>query len=142
MQIRRKKRRFTESEDDYIRGNYGTMTGVEIAFALGRSPKSVQCRWKRLGLALTPKQRSARRRATALRVLTQTRCPEATRRKKLAANGLINMRLRRGAIEKPNRCETCDRVRRLDAHHDDYDKPAEVRWLCRSCHMKWHRAND
>jgi len=30
-------------------------------------------------------------------------------------------------------CEKC-RAARTIAHHDDYDKPLEVRWLCRSHH--------
>jgi len=28
---------------------------------------------------------------------------------------------------------------KTQAHHDDYRKPLEVRWLCRDCHMKLHR---
>ena len=27
------------------------------------------------------------------------------------------------------------------AHHDDYAKPLEVRWLCRLHHTFWHRDN-
>jgi hypothetical protein len=27
------------------------------------------------------------------------------------------------------------------AHHDDYDKPLEVRWLCRFHHAEHHRVN-
>jgi ribosomal protein S27AE len=34
-------------------------------------------------------------------------------------------------------CEICGAVR-TDAHHDDYTKPLEVRWLCRRCHKLHH----
>ena len=29
----------------------------------------------------------------------------------------------------------------VQAHHDDYSKPLEVRWLCQPCHHNWHRYN-
>lgn len=34
-------------------------------------------------------------------------------------------------------CEQCGEVK-VDAHHDDYDKPLEVRWLCRKHHAILH----
>lgn len=34
-------------------------------------------------------------------------------------------------------CEVCG-AEKADAHHDDYAKPLEVRWLCRSHHVQWH----
>ena len=58
--------------------------------------------------------------------------------KQIRANGLINMRVRRGALEKPQCCEECKQKKKLDAHHPDYDFPDQVVWLCRSCHMKEH----
>ena len=37
-------------------------------------------------------------------------------------------------------CEICGGCK-TDAHHDDYNKPLEVRWLCRNCHKEWHMNN-
>jgi hypothetical protein len=68
--------------------------------------------------------------------------PRATAEQKVRANGLVNMRLRRKKIAQPKCCEICGAEKnRLDKHHDDYAKPGEVRWLCRSCHMKLHWSN-
>jgi hypothetical protein len=43
------------------------------------------------------------------------------------------------AVSKLKRqpCEVCGIID-ADAHHDDYAKPTEVRWLCRSHHRKHH----
>lgn len=38
-------------------------------------------------------------------------------------------------------CEVCGRAR-VDAHHDHYDRPLEVRWLCRSHHVKLHTCGE
>lgn len=37
-------------------------------------------------------------------------------------------------------CEICGSERSV-AHHDDYDKPLNVRWLCQSHHKQWHAVN-
>ena len=34
-------------------------------------------------------------------------------------------------------CEECGAAS-TQAHHDDYDKPLVVRWLCRTHHRLWH----
>lgn len=36
-------------------------------------------------------------------------------------------------------CEVCDN--KAHAHHDDYNKTFEVRWLCRKHHVEWHQTN-
>lgn len=37
-------------------------------------------------------------------------------------------------------CEVCGEIK-VDAHHDDYAKPLDVRWLCRSHHREHHERN-
>jgi hypothetical protein len=49
--------------------------------------------------------------------------------------------IRNGNIVKPKRCSRCGDIpipRKLHAHHDDYEKPYEIKWLCCSCHMRLH----
>ena len=48
----------------------------------------------------------------------------------------------------PKPCEVCgawglmkDGRRIVQAHHDDYNKPLEVRWLCQKHHHEWHKKN-
>lgn len=36
-------------------------------------------------------------------------------------------------------CEICGTNEAVQAHHDDYDKPMDVRWLCRKHHAEHHK---
>lgn len=38
----------------------------------------------------------------------------------------------------PEPCEVCGKEK-VDAHHDDYEKPLDVRWLCRKHHNEHHK---
>lgn len=47
------------------------------------------------------------------------------------------MRVRRGLLLKFP-CEVCNNVE-VEAHHDDYNKPYEIRWLCFKHHREHHK---
>ena len=67
----------------------------------------------------------------------QLRNPEKKRAHRLVAEAIA-----RGHLVKPSACEACGREIRLDAHHDDYAKPLDVRWFCRKCHVAHHKAGQ
>ena len=50
---------------------------------------------------------------------------------------LAVQRAKRNGAVVPKPCENCG-SEKASAHHDDYTKPLEVRWLCHKCHMAWH----
>ena len=41
----------------------------------------------------------------------------------------------------PEPCEVCFNTHDVHAHHDDYLKPLNVRWLCAAHHKQWHTDN-
>lgn len=53
------------------------------------------------------------------------------------ARALVARAKRRGELV-PQPCEVCGDPK-VDGHHDDYNKPLKVRWLCRMHHMWLHR---
>ena len=55
---------------------------------------------------------------------------------KYRAHLLVKKALEEGVlVQEP--CERCGSKRSI-GHHDDYEKPLDVRWRCRSCHPKVH----
>lgn len=54
------------------------------------------------------------------------------------ARNTVRYAVKTGKIQKPDRCINCNVINPLDGHHEDYDKPLEVQWLCRSCHKQLH----
>ena len=43
-----------------------------------------------------------------------------------------------GKLIRPDACEKCGLKCKPDSHHDDYLKPLDVIFLCKTCHADWH----
>ena len=59
---------------------------------------------------------------------------------KRAAHVAVYDAVRFGKLKR-QACEVCGATKSVCAHHDDYSKPLDVRWLCRQCHADWHKHN-
>jgi len=74
------------------------------------------------------------RRLAGVRAVTKwiRRNPEKKR-----AHLVVGYKIKKGEME-PEPCKICGSENDLNAHHENYDLPLEVTWLCRSCHFLWH----
>ena len=57
------------------------------------------------------------------------------------AKNMVNNAIRDGKLFKEP-CEVCGTTEKIHAHHNDYAKPLNVRWLCSAHHKQWHRDNE
>jgi ribosomal protein S27AE len=60
---------------------------------------------------------------------------------KAIAHYTLTNAVRDGKIKRQEFCSECSSNQKVEAHHDDYTKPLDVRWLCEKCHKEWHRHN-
>jgi hypothetical protein len=60
--------------------------------------------------------------------------------KKYSATQMVGRAIRSGKLHSQD-CEICGNKIGNHAHHDDYAKPLNVRWLCPAHHQEWHKTN-
>ena len=70
---------------------------------------------------------------------TKKQLIELHKKAQLAAYSKFRVAERRGDLTRPEQCEICGTETNVQAHHDDYGQPLDVRWLCMPCHTIRHR---
>ena len=65
----------------------------------------------------------------------RTRNPDKT-----LAQRRLQRAVREGRLVRPLICEQCGGIGDIHAHHDDYSRALDVRWICRDCHTELHAA--
>jgi ribosomal protein S27AE len=58
-------------------------------------------------------------------------------KRRYSAHGAVAKALRAGTMVRDS-CIRCGDSKSV-AHHEDYDKPLEVMWLCQPCHKQRHK---
>jgi len=61
---------------------------------------------------------------------------------KCRAHDKIKYAIKKGKIKKSEKCEFCGEKEKLHGHHENYEKPLEVIWLCSRCHVAIHKMNE
>ena len=69
------------------------------------------------------------------------RAYRARNREKTLAQNRLNYAIRSGQMAR-GACEGCGTDQKVHAHHHDYTKPLDVRWLCFRCHKLSHPVDD
>ena len=60
---------------------------------------------------------------------------------KFKARNALRRAVYEGKIIKPSTCQVCVKsVKRIEGHHEDYEKPLDVIWMCVACHRKHHKS--
>lgn len=65
--------------------------------------------------------------------------PKDEKIKRVKARSDVNHAIRDGKLKREG-CEICGSSE-SEAHHDNYNFPLDVRWLCFSHHREWHKKN-
>lgn len=58
---------------------------------------------------------------------------------KVSARKKVHQALRSGKLERKP-CTICGSTENIEAHHIDYSKPMNVKWICRKHHRELHRS--
>lgn len=53
---------------------------------------------------------------------------------KARAWNAVQRAVKSGLLVRPEKCSRCDVECKPEASHDDYDRPLDVEWLCKTCH--------
>ncbi len=148
-------------EYEFILNNYLTKPQQEMANILGRSLDSIKQHMSRNGITLPEDIRSLRFKKANEKMRKQLggmkgannpnwkggrstdnyyyklrqmkRFPE-----RVKAREIFYQEIRSGRIKRQP-CEVCG-DQNGHAHHEDYNKPLEVIWLCRKHHLQRHRS--
>lgn len=118
---------FCKGPGDHRHGSYRLVSGERVARMSCRKCSAENARKWRKG---NPKRMYEIVRRSTVKHWNKT-----------LARQRVHYALRTGKITRPEKCG-CGSSVRVEAHHEDYSRPLDVVWMCRSCHADHHRTVD
>ena len=71
---------------------------------------------------------------------SRQRADQLAHPEKHKARESVNRAISRGDLSRPAVCSCCELANgMIEAHHEDYSRPLEVVWYCKTCHGARHR---
>ena len=128
-------RRTWFADDDAAEvGRFMHFNGYVINAA--KSRRYVARQLKRPGKA--KRYRAARKASSRKQQAKRLEQDRERERLKFRAYGAVHRAVKSGRLIRPDRCPRCGRGGNVQAHHNDYSKPLDVKWLCPTCHRVTH----
>lgn len=139
---KRKYKYWTESDVEFLKQNVNKLDDWELAEALGRTRDAV-VHYKQRHRILQSHDFTAHIISLARGGSGTPMSPAEKFRAYVAKHGrkakdaVFHAKAAGRLVEQP--CEICNSAYCIAAHHANYDRPLEVRWLCARCHRRLHR---
>ena len=54
------------------------------------------------------------------------------------SDNVVNHAIASGKLVRPDTCESCKEKKFVEAHHEDYNRPFKIDWVCKECHTQLH----
>lgn len=103
-----------------------------------RRDREAKAKWRRENPERDREIRRASYRRNAEKIAQRNLEKRSKEREKACARTAVARALASGTLVRGS-CEVGgDCFGRIEAHHDDYSKPLEVRWICKGHHMRMH----
>ena len=132
---------WTTEQKQFLIDNHKTMFYKDIGEELGKKKHTVETMGRRLGLTaprrLRPVGLKGKLNPNYKHGKTVGKWDKSSPEKRYARK-LVERAILKGTLVKPTRCTICMKLGRIEAHHEDYTKPLDIKWMCSCCHRKYH----
>lgn len=136
--------KWTDADNTYLKTNYKTQSKKKLGEILNRSIDSIQYQLRLLELTNPPIKLPNRIYKSDHPELTVSKINKINYKKyypeRARVHYIIKSLFKKKKITKQP-CIICGSTTYIHAHHNNYNFPLQITWLCPKCHHDWHNIN-